>query len=257
VLARPGVEHFATVAVAIYDRRGSELTYALAGHPPPILRRVGAPEPLTVCCSPPVGWSQPTGRRQSKVTLPPGSEVVFFTDGLVEARADGGLLGRDGLASILEELGPHAHAQAVLEHIQETTDATRDDMAACVLSATATEVTDLIRIEELEADGNELRGESVRRFLHECGVDREQSVRARRLGADIAGLTATAVIRVEAGRDGIVAQALAPAAARDEGRDEDASERPAGGATRRFGLVERRREDAAPVMVDSSVVPAG
>jgi len=253
-LARPRVERFATVAVAVYDRRGSELTYALAGHPPPIFRRVGAPEPLTICCSPPVGLSYPTGRRQSKITLPPGSEVCFFTDGLEEARAEGGLLGREGLSVLLDRTGPHASAREVLERIQEQTDATRDDMAVCILAPTTTEAVQLVHTEELEAEARELCGESVQRFLQECDVDKAQSLRVRRLALDIAGASGTAVIRVEAGPDGIIANAVAPPPSQmtrsDQEPDEERAVRPAG----RPDAPQRR---AADVRSRDALAPAG
>ena len=82
VLVDPTRERYATVALGLFDAQSSELTYALAGHPPPILLGFPAREPLTICSSPPVGWGLPTGRRQSIVTLPAGAEACFFSDGI-------------------------------------------------------------------------------------------------------------------------------------------------------------------------------
>src|SRR5205823_5213529 len=52
VLCDPTGERYATVAVAVYDEPSSTLTYALAGHPPPMLLGYPAHEPVTVCSSP-------------------------------------------------------------------------------------------------------------------------------------------------------------------------------------------------------------
>ena len=86
-LADPTGERYATVAVGLYDEQGSRLTYALAGHPPPIMRGFQVHEPLTICSSPPLGCGVRTGCRQSTVLLPAGAEVCFFSDGLIEARS--------------------------------------------------------------------------------------------------------------------------------------------------------------------------
>jgi hypothetical protein len=71
-LQRPRGATFATVAVGIYDRRGSRLTYSLAGHPPPIFHGFEAPEPLTICSSPPIGWTMPTGVARPRWRCPAG-----------------------------------------------------------------------------------------------------------------------------------------------------------------------------------------
>ncbi len=97
-LADPSCERLTTVALAVYDSETATLTYALAGHPPPIIRGREMRDPLMVCCSPPIGWIEPTGRRQSTLSFAAGTEVCFFTDGLTEARCAG--WGRTGCSAV-------------------------------------------------------------------------------------------------------------------------------------------------------------
>jgi Stage II sporulation protein E (SpoIIE) len=212
-LGQPRGEYFATVAVGIYDRRGSRLTYSLAGHPPPIFRGFAAPEPLTICSSPPVGWTLPTGRRQSTLTLPPRSEVCFFSDGLVEARAQGGLLGRERLSGILGELGPQAQATELLERVRAAALETRDDMAACILAPEVGTSTAGPRVEELEADISDLISGEVERFLEACRISRPVIARTLDHASDIAAASGAALLRIELGPAGATVTAAAAAVA--------------------------------------------
>ena len=88
VLADPTAEGYATVAVALYDEQEGTLTYASAGHPAPILSGVTTHRPIEICCSPPVGWDVPTGRRQTTISLHAGTVVCFFSDGLPDEGFD-------------------------------------------------------------------------------------------------------------------------------------------------------------------------
>jgi Stage II sporulation protein E (SpoIIE) len=161
-----------TVVLAIYDASAGTLTYACAGHEPPILVGPGAHTPVTVGSSPPVGAGLATGLRQTTVTLPPGALACFFTDGLVEARLqDDDLLGRDRLTAIVEELGGEATADALLARIADTAERAPDDMAACMVRAShSAQTAGDMRIEELEL-AEDVAGETrAREFLDACGV---------------------------------------------------------------------------------------
>ena len=75
---------FATIAYAEYDPAAQTLTYACAGHPPPLLADGTTVTYLDGGRSGPVGMGGP--RSQATVKVPDGSVLVLYTDGLVERR---------------------------------------------------------------------------------------------------------------------------------------------------------------------------
>jgi hypothetical protein len=166
-----------TVVLAVYDARVGTLTYACAGHEPPILVGPGAHRPVTIGSSPPIGAGTTTGLRQTTVALPPGASACFFTDGLVEARLqDDDLLGRDRLTAIVEELGAGAKAGVLLERIATTAARAPDDMAACIVTARDSAAAPAAeRIEELELDALDAGQRRARGFLDACGIGAEEA----------------------------------------------------------------------------------
>lgn len=169
-------DSFATVVVAKYHPRDRTLVYAGAGHPPPVVIGAGAQTiaPVTACSSPPVGVGLPTGMRQTTVSLPGRAVVCFYTDGLVEARAEGRLFGVERLERTLVELGPGASASGLLDRIAETADERPDDMAACLLQVEGAAAAPRIGVEELEFDRREAAGRRAERFLAACGVTADE-----------------------------------------------------------------------------------
>jgi hypothetical protein len=212
VLATPGDKRFATVVVAIHDSANGRLTYACAGHPPPIAIGFDAPEPLAVCCSAPICCDLPTGRRQTTVSLPEGARLCFFSDGLPEARAGDDLLGRERLVEITRELGPSISAPALLARIRSEASATPDDMVACIVSAAAVvpgeageapaSRTAAAQVEELEVDQHELGEPRVRYFLAACGFDSAGISSLLAQAGETAGGDGAALLRIERPRSG-------------------------------------------------------
>ncbi len=177
---------FATVVVAIYDSDNGALVYATAGHPPPLALGPGEFDPVTVCSAPPVGVNERTGLRQTTVTVPRGTDLCLYTDGVVEARKDGEMLGRDRLTEILTEQRPQPVAFDVLTKVSEEIDQSSDDMAVCVLTVEAKRAVPAFRLEELELRAGELDEPHARRFLEACGV------RGSRVDAALSSLKTTA-----------------------------------------------------------------
>jgi serine phosphatase RsbU (regulator of sigma subunit) len=175
VMSEPELEHFATVIAASYDERTGMLTYASAGHPPPLTPRIPGPEVLGGYSSPPLGWGVPTGQRQTVLGLCHGSTVCFFSDGLTEARTQGNLLNRDGLRRLLDELGDQPDATALLSAVRRRTSMISDDMAACIIRPAASAPTaSPARWEELEIDAPGLPSSGPDRFLEACGLPAAQ-----------------------------------------------------------------------------------
>jgi hypothetical protein len=159
----------ATAAIATWDPANRTLTYASAGHPPPVI--VGTDhEPITVASSPPIGAALVTGLRQTSVTIPGPAVVCFYTDGILDARRGADLYGYHRLRASLEALGPEATASAVLAAVAAETDRQPDDMAACVLGLEGERAGAPTRLEELEFDQTDVEAGRPERFLKACGL---------------------------------------------------------------------------------------
>jgi serine phosphatase RsbU (regulator of sigma subunit) len=77
----------ATTTYGVFDPTSLVLRFASAGHPPPaILPRAGEPRFIEVQPSPPLGILPHGACVESEVTIAAGDIVLFYTDGLVEAR---------------------------------------------------------------------------------------------------------------------------------------------------------------------------
>jgi hypothetical protein len=218
VLADPTGSRYSTVAVATYDAARGTLTYSLAGHPPPMLLGLTGHEPVTACSSPPVGWGLPTGRRQTTVSLAAGTEVCFFSDGLIEARREGQLLGREQLREILTRLGPRPMAEELLAEVRAAAQGAPDDMVACVLTPHAAARGAHVHIEELEVDASILGRPGVRRFLRDCRIPAAAMARALRDAVTITRSGATALLRVELTADGSTVSVSPASSASEYGR---------------------------------------
>jgi serine phosphatase RsbU (regulator of sigma subunit) len=165
---------FATVVLATYDSHERLLVYACAGHPPPLVIGKEAIAPITACSSPPIGTGDPTGRRQTVVSLPGATLACFFTDGVVEARLAGELFGVERLQQALVDLPADASAAALLDRVAAETDRRPDDMAACLLRIDGTRRAPHIQLEEIELDRRELARDRIERFLLAGGVEPEK-----------------------------------------------------------------------------------
>ena len=167
-------DDFVTVLAAIYDPAESTLRYATAGHPVPIVAGMHADDPVDALTSPPIGIGPRTGERETCVSIPSGSRICFFTDGLTEARDEkGALLDREGLARMLAEGAESLDARALLAHVTEETSAGSDDMTACLLDPAGASGTGGVT-EELEIDPAFEAPEELERFLSECSLDPDQ-----------------------------------------------------------------------------------
>lgn len=162
--------HFATVVLAVHDPASGTLTYACAGHPPPIVVGPSRPEPVMAASSPPIGLDLLTGVRQTSLPLPPGSVVCLYTDGLAESRTESGLLGRPRLGDILEEIGRDVTAAELLDRVASEARVVSDDMATIVLSPTAGVVAGDFGCEQVELDRDDVESGLAERFLTACDV---------------------------------------------------------------------------------------
>ena len=169
VLERQLGDSFATVVAATYHPRERTLTYASAGHPPPLVLGQGKDagsdtsagatiEPVTACSSPPIGTGMRTGTRQTVVSIPGPARICFHTDGVTEARIGDDLFGSERLTRVLAELERDGSAASLLDSVSAQTDARPDDMAACLLSVADGAGAPAIVLEQLELDREALAG---------------------------------------------------------------------------------------------------
>jgi serine phosphatase RsbU (regulator of sigma subunit) len=169
VLERQLGGSFATVVLAIYDPARRSLVYSCAGHPPPVFDVEGA-TPVTACSAAPIGVGLPTGTRQTEVCIPGASRVCFFTDGLIEAKLDGGLFGAERLQQTVASLPLEDGADELLDRVAAACDTHPDDMAACLLALDGDTRAPWVAVEEVEVHQHELSGTRLQSFLADGGL---------------------------------------------------------------------------------------
>ena len=184
VLDRQLAGSFATVVAAIYHPRERTLTYASAGHPPPVVlgdddgRTPVAVEPATACSAPPLGAGMRTGTRETVISVPGPARLCFHTDGVTEARVGEDLFGSERLTVALADLSRDATAPALLDSVVQRTDARPDDMAACLLSVEDGSGQPSIVRELVELDGAAIASGRAERLLNESGMSAAAAVAA-------------------------------------------------------------------------------
>jgi hypothetical protein len=182
---------FSTVVVAIHDPVAGTLSFATAGHAPPVVAGDGAEELLSAGGSPPIGVELRTGLRETVIPLAPGSTCCFYTDGIVEAKNGEGMIGRARLKELVAGLDHADQADVLLDRVLAEADDASDDMTLCLLRPVAGPVERAPRVEVLEFDAGEVESGFVARFLDACGVtgaDRTAAIEAARALVTSSGL---------------------------------------------------------------------
>lgn len=114
--AESGAITMATAVCVTLDPRTGSVTWALAGHPPPVLLPQGSPLPADAC-GPPLGVMDDATYPVSTARLAPGQGLLLFSDGLTEARRAGGPAAREefgdgALSAFLRNSSPLVPADA-------------------------------------------------------------------------------------------------------------------------------------------------
>jgi serine phosphatase RsbU (regulator of sigma subunit) len=108
-----------TIGYGEYDPVTRRLRYACAGHPPPLLVTDHDAQFLTGGRSRPLGTAAGP-RSEATVDVPPGSMLLWYSDGLVERRdadIDAGLSRLTSIASRLDGAHPRAWCDAVMREL--------------------------------------------------------------------------------------------------------------------------------------------
>ena len=131
LLARDLPPHFVTVIAAVYDQHRDELTYAKAGHAPPIvLGMAHDPDAEESAC--PLGLGLGESWPEFVLELADDASVCLYTDGLEDARLEGTRLGREQVTRLLAAQDLPDATQLIAD-IGEYADRMSDDTAAVVL----------------------------------------------------------------------------------------------------------------------------
>jgi len=101
ILARSGPERFVTAVLGELDLATGRFRWVRAGHPAPLLLRGNkVVKSLLGDGGLPLGLGSPGD--EAEESLEPGDQIVFFTDGVTEARSpDGTFFGADRLADLV------------------------------------------------------------------------------------------------------------------------------------------------------------
>jgi signal transduction histidine kinase/DNA-binding response OmpR family regulator len=156
-----GEDQIVTCVYAVYDPRDRSLSFANAGHLPPLLAVPGEPpRRLTDEGGPPLG-AGPAAMSEARVVLPVGARLALYTDGLVERRGSDIDTGIDRLADQLAAArGPAAGAPAQM--VAALVPAAEDDIALLV-ACVAEEIDELTAVHAVAPDPAAVQG--ARRFV--------------------------------------------------------------------------------------------
>ncbi|MGA4545522.1 SpoIIE family protein phosphatase [Uniformispora flossi] len=122
----------ATAVCAVYDPRSHTLTWARAGHLPPLWVHGDRAEPLPLVDGPMLGAFPEAEYDEQRIALAPGDTLVMYTDGLVERRGSSVSDGVARLAALLPRRtrGP----EELLDRLLALGNADTDD-DTCVIAA--------------------------------------------------------------------------------------------------------------------------
>jgi serine phosphatase RsbU (regulator of sigma subunit) len=119
-----GGEQYVTGVILLADLATGAAVVVNAGHPLPMLLREGRVGRIELDPDPPMGMFRGTVYRPDHLALQPGDRLLLFSDGLTDARPDGGqAFGEEHLAErVLQTAGLSAAevvrllTSAVLDH---------------------------------------------------------------------------------------------------------------------------------------------
>jgi PAS domain S-box-containing protein len=142
IIAQTKGDQFCTVIFTRLDLadQGAHLAVVSAGHPLPlVLRNDGSLETIR-SSNPLLGIIEEVELAEQLLVLGPGDAIVFYTDGVLDARADGQIFGEENLASVVkasegstaEQIAKNIES-AVLDFTKKTL---RDDIAIVTLRIT-------------------------------------------------------------------------------------------------------------------------
>ncbi|GAA4603092.1 serine phosphatase RsbU (regulator of sigma subunit) [Actinoplanes octamycinicus] len=132
-LERESPELAATAVIARFDPARQELTWAQAGHPPPLLCRAGRTAPLSRPAGPMLGVMEDARYASAVTVFRPGDVLLLYTDGLVEYRGQSLDAGLDAVIGAVDDAVRTAPYQPLAELVGRLRRANPDD-DTCILA---------------------------------------------------------------------------------------------------------------------------
>lgn len=134
-------DFFATAFLALIDPATGAVRYSGAGHPPPAVCRPDGRIDLLRSDNPPLAFTGRMDFAEAEDRVEPGSRIIFYTDGLSEARRGGGFFGVEGIIETLARhggLGRDELARLLMDAAHgESSGQPADDTAIIVLDCGA------------------------------------------------------------------------------------------------------------------------
>jgi PAS domain S-box-containing protein len=187
-----GNDRFVTAFAAVFDPVCAELTFANAGHPPPLVRRPDGTVVELTLGDLPLGLRQRGPAEAATMSVEPGSLIVGFTDGLTEFDRDP-VAGEALLRRAVERSTADDAAREIFDAVCAGKPA-RDDVALLTVAfdAALTDVDGPRRAQQWTLDvtdavrAAEIRHEVVRR-LGEAGLAAVELAAAELVFAELIG----------------------------------------------------------------------
>jgi sigma-B regulation protein RsbU (phosphoserine phosphatase) len=111
-------DEMATVLYAVLDPARRRMTFASAGHPPPMAAPPGGePQLIESDIDPPIGVGLGAARHRNEVAVPAGATIYFFTDGVVERRGEHLDLGLERLRRAATPGSPHRGCTSIVSQL--------------------------------------------------------------------------------------------------------------------------------------------
>lgn len=139
-LCREGADerNLLTAFFAVVDTQEQSITYANAGHEPPLVRSRDGQVSEVEVTGPMLGMIADVEYQESELRLESGEEIVMFTDGITEARTGAVLFEREGVVENLTKMGDAAPDEVAEALLQAATahagGGLQDDVAIVVLA---------------------------------------------------------------------------------------------------------------------------
>ena len=176
LLQSMGPSGMATLLYLIFDPAQSSLSFATAGHPPPLVRESdGGVHFLETAASVPLGVQSTPQFDDRAFELPPGSTLVLYTDGLIERR---GATLDEGFARLEQVVKSAPQApDALCDHIVETLlpDDPADDTALLALQSVTGPMDRLHLRPPAEPEALASVRDALRQWLGEVGLGEQDA----------------------------------------------------------------------------------